>query len=207
MKSENKKKIVVFASGSGTNFINLYKNVKCGIVQLLISNNSACGAVEYAKKNNISFKIINDFRYPELDDKNKEYQLALDKIKPNLILLAGFMKKIPENIILEYKNKIMNIHPSLLPKFGGRGFFGMKVHTAVINSREKKTGATVHLVNKYYDKGLIILQDTVDVDKDDTIDSISKKVLEIEYSIYLKAVNLFCEDKIYVNNNKVIINE
>ena len=207
MKSENKKKIVVFASGSGTNFINLYKNVKCGIVQLLISNNSACGAVEYAKKNNISFKIINDFRYPELDDKNKEYQLALDKIKPNLILLAGFMKKIPENIILEYKNKIMNIHPSLLPKFGGRGFFGMKVHTAVINSREKKTGATVHLVNKYYDKGLIILQDTVDVDKDDTIDSISKKVLEIEYSIYLKAVNLFCEDKIYINNNKVIINE
>ena len=207
MKSENKKKIVVFASGSGTNFINLYKNVKCGIVQLLISNNSACGAVEYAKKNSISFKIINDFRYPESDDKNKEYQLALDEIKPNLILLAGFMKKIPENIIFEYRNKIMNIHPSLLPKFGGKGFFGMKVHEAVINSGEKKTGATVHLVNECYDKGPIVLQDTVDVDKEDTIDSISKKVLEIEYSIYLKAVNLFCEDKLYINNNKVIINE
>ena len=207
MKSEKRKGIVVFASGSGTNFMNIHKNIKQGIIKLLISNNSKCGAVSYAKKNSIPCKIINDFRYPLNDDKEKEYELTLGNINPDLILLAGFMKKIPEKIVNSYRNKIMNIHPSLLPKFGGKGFYGMKVHKAVMNSGEKETGATVHFVNEHYDQGSIILQSIIDIDKVDTVDSISKKVLDIEYRIYLKAVNLFCSNKIYINNNKVIIDE
>ena len=205
MKSDNRKDIVVFASGSGTNFMNIHRNVKHGIIKLLISNNSKCGAIIYAKKNSIPFKIINDFRYPLRDDKDKEYESTLGDIEPDLILLAGFMKKIPEKIVSLYRYKIMNIHPSLLPKFGGEGFYGIKVHEAVISSREKTTGATVHFVNEYYDQGSIILQSIINVDKNDTVDSISKKVLEIEYRIYLKAVNLFCNNKISINNNKVII--
>ena len=114
---ENKKKIVVFASGSGTNFININENIMNGRVVLLISNNSQCGAIDYAKKNGIDYQVINDSRYPK--DKNKEYEIVLNNYQPDLILLAGFMKKIPNNIIHLYKNKIMNIHPSLLPKFKG----------------------------------------------------------------------------------------
>ncbi|SVC05610.1 uncharacterized protein METZ01_LOCUS258464, partial [marine metagenome] len=122
----------------------------------MISNNPKCGAVLFAKNNRIDCKIINDFRYPILKNKNKEYELVLKYYKTNLILLAGYMKKIPKNIVKIYKHKIMNIHPALLPNYGGEGFYGMKVHDAVINANEKVSGATVHLVNNEYDKGSII---------------------------------------------------
>jgi len=203
---KNKKKIVVFASGSGTNFINIYKNIKNGIVVLLISNNSKCGAVEYARTNSIDYKIINKVRYP--DALKKEYEIVLNYHKPDLILLAGFMKKIPLNVIKIYKNKIMNIHPSLLPKYGGKGFYGIKVHDAVLKSKDEITGATVHFVDSEYDRGPIIMQKEIHVDcKADDALTLSKKVLEIEYYLYLKVVELFCNDKIYVDKNKVIINE
>ena len=110
---ENKKRIVAFASGSGTNFININENITNGKVVLLISNNPECGAIDYARKNGVDYQVINDFRYPK--DKNKEYETVLNDYQPDVILLAGFMKKIPNNIIQLYKNKIMNIHPSLLP--------------------------------------------------------------------------------------------
>ena len=116
---ENKKRIVIFASGSGTNFININENIINGRVVLLISNNPKCGAIDYAKKNGVDYQVINDFRYPK--DKNKKYGIVLNNYQPDVILLAGFMKKIPDSIIQSYKNKIINIHPSLLPKYGGQG--------------------------------------------------------------------------------------
>ena len=199
------KKIVVFASGSGTNFINIYENINNGKVVLLVSNNPKCGAINYAIKNNIDYKIINNFRYPE--NKDVEYEIILNKYNPDLILLAGFMKKIPNNVIQLYENKIMNIHPSLLPKYGGKGFYGIKVHESVINSKDKVTGVTIHFVSNEYDRGPIIMQDEVRVDKTDNPITLSKKVLELEYKLYLKVVELFCNDRIQVDKNKVIINE
>ena len=194
------KNIAVFASGTGSNFINIYNGLKNnsinGEIKLLISNNSNCGAVLFAIKNNIEYKIINDFRFPI--EKNKEYELVLNFYRIDLILLAGFMKKIPVNIVRLYKNKILNIHPSLLPKYGGQGFYGMKVHEAVIDSKDKLSGATVHFVNEHYDKGAIVLQKSLNVLKSDTPESLSKKILKIEHSIYLEAVNLFCLDKIKI---------
>ena len=194
------KNIAVFASGTGSNFINIYNGLKNnsinGEIKLLISNNSNCGAVLFAIKNNIEYKIINDFRFPI--KKNKEYELVLNFYRIDLILLAGFMKKIPENIVRLYKNKILNIHPSLLPKYGGQGFYGMKVHEAVIDSKDKLSGATVHFVNEHYDKGTIVLQKSLNVLKSDTPESLSKKILKIEHSIYLEAVHLFCLDKIKI---------
>ena len=194
------KNIAVFASGTGSNFINIYNGLKNnsinGEIKLLISNNSNCGAVLFAIKNNIEYKIINDFRFPI--KKNKEYELVLNFYRIDLILLAGFMKKIPVNIVRLYKNKILNIHPSLLPKYGGQGFYGMKVHEAVIDSKDKLSGATVHFVNEHYDKGTIVLQKSLNVLKSDTPDSLSKKILKIEHSIYLEAVHLFCLDKIKI---------
>ena len=199
------KRIVVFASGSGTNFINIYQNVNNGNVVLLISNNPESGAVKYAIENNIDYKVINDFRYPGII--NIEYENTLKKYNPDLILLAGFMKKIPDNVIRLYENKIMNIHPSLLPKYGGKGCYGIKVHESVINSKDKVTGATIHFINNEYDRGPIIMQKKISVNDDDSPVSLSKRVLKIEYELYLKVVQLFCDNKIQVDKNKVIINE
>ena len=201
------KKIVVFASGSGTNFINLYNNISNGRVVLLISNNSMCGAIQYAVNNNIDYKIINDIRYPNKKFKDRALQKVLNRHKPDLILLAGYMKKISKNIIQSYKYKIMNIHPSLLPKYGGRGFYGIKVHEAVISSGDFITGVTIHFISENYDEGPIILQEEINVEKDDSALSLSKRVLKKEYKLYLKAVNLFCDNKLSLKNNEVIVNE
>ena len=201
------KKIAVFASGSGTNFINIYNNVINGRVILLISNNSNSGAVQYAIKNNIDYQIINDFRYPLKKNRDIQYEIVLNNYKPDLILLAGFMKKIPTNVIKSYMNKVMNIHPSLLPKYGGRGYYGIRVHEAVVKSRDKLTGVTVHFINNEYDRGPIIKQEEVVVRENDTPLTLSKRVLKKEYSLYLKVVDLFCRNKIQIKGNKVFIDE
>jgi len=196
-----KKNIVVFASGSGTNFINIFKfieknNIDAKIV-LLISNNPKCGAIRFAKNNHIDIKIINDHRYPDLLKKNKEYELVLKYYKTDLILLAGFIKKIPLNIVDLYENKIMNIHPSLLPQYGGQGFYGMHVHEAVIKAKEEYSGATVHFVNNEYDQGSIIIQKKIKVIKSESATDLAERVLKIEHLIYPEAI------KIYLNRLKV----
>ena len=117
------------------------------------------------------------------------------------------MKKIPKNIVDIYKNKIMNIHPSLIPKYGGKGFYGMKVHQAVIASKDTESGATVHFVDDNYDKGPIILQDRTQIENSDDCVSLSEKILKIEHRIFPIAVKLFCLDKIEIVNNRVNINE
>tara|TARA_B100000029_G_C17572986_1_gene957273 strand:+ start:1061 stop:1660 length:600 start_codon:yes stop_codon:yes gene_type:complete len=198
------KNIVVFASGTGTNFINIYKNLELGNIELLISNNANCGAVQFAKLKDINFKIINNSTSNNIE---QDYKNVLKIYNPDLILLAGFLKKIPKKIINLYKNKIMNVHPSLLPKYGGKGFFGINVHRSVIESKDKITGATIHFVDEKYDEGPIILQKQLEVLKNDSAESLSKKVLQIEYDLYLKAVTLFCNDKIKILNKKVIIDD
>ena len=148
--------MAVFASGSGSNFINLFNKITnnnlSGKIVLLVSNNPNSGAVKFAKNNNVCVKVVNKFRYKNKTTINKEYKSSLKENKIDLILLAGFMKKIPVDLIKIYRNKILNIHPSLLPKYGGKGFYGMNVHNAVFNSNEKFSGATVHYVNKDYDR-------------------------------------------------------
>lgn len=205
------KNIVVFASGAGSNLKNIKFSIDEGNINgkivLLISNNPKCGAVLFAKKNLIDCKIINDIRYKNKNDKNNQYKLVLDFYKADLILLAGFMKKIPINIIKHYKNKIINIHPSLLPKYGGLGYFGMRVHKEVIRNNEAETGVTIHFVTEKYDKGPIILQSKISVRKTDNPDSLSKRVLQVEHKSYQQVVRDFCSNKIILNKNKVIINE
>ena len=192
------KNIVVFASGEGSNFIKIYNytlngNIR-GKIVLLISNNAQCGAIKFAKEKNINYKVINIYRCN--DNIDSFYEKALKYYETDLILLAGFMKKIPINIIKLYNNKIMNIHPSLLPKYGGVGFYGMNVHNAVIASKDKFSGATVHFVNEEYDKGSIIIQEKVELSSCEDSVSLSTKVLDIEHKIYPEAVKLFCMNKL-----------
>ena len=187
--------MAVFASGSGSNFINLFNkttnNNLNGKIVLLVSNNPNSGAVKFAKNSDISVKIINKFRYKNKTTINKEYKSSLKEKKIDLILLAGFMKKIPVDLIKIYRNKILNIHPSLLPKYGGKGFYGMNVHNAVFNSNEKFSGATVHFVNKEYDRGPILIQKKVEIQSCKGPNEIAKKVLKIEHEIFPKAVQIF----------------
>ena len=203
------KNIIVFASGAGSNFVAIFNEIKKnkinGVIKLLISNNPNCGAVHFAEKNSIKYKIINKNKFPKTE--KIEYENILKIYKTDLILLAGYMKKIPRNIVKMYENKIMNIHPSLLPKYGGKGFYGMRVHQAVIDSGDKESGATVHFVDDNYDKGPVILQNKIKIEAYDDSLSLSKKVLKIEHTIFPKAVQLFCLDKIEIFDNRVNINE
>ena len=199
---KDKPKIIVFASGGGSNFINIYNNIVKNEINaeivLLISNNPNSGAVKFAEDKNINFEIINKFRFKTNKNINKEYEMILEINNPDLILLAGFMKKIPNNIVSRYNRKIINIHPSLLPKFGGKGFYGSNVHKAVLNSNERYTGVTIHFVNNEYDKGDIILQRKVKIKDNDTVDLLSKRVLKLEHEMYPEVVKKICQNHFYV---------
>ena len=185
-------RIAVFASGTGSNFINIVDKINQfklnAEVVLLISNNPSSGSVKFAIKNNINVEIINKFRCKEENNINLKYKLSLKENKIDLILLAGFMKKIPVDIIKIYENKILNIHPSLLPDYGGKGFYGMNVHNAVFNSKDKFSGATVHYVNERYDKGPILIQKKIDIQDCNSPDEIATKVLKVEHEIFPEAV-------------------
>ena len=196
MSINSKKKIAIFASGTGSNFKNIYNNICNGYInasiEILISNNLNCKSINFAKKNNIHYKIINNFRFSENDIEGVMLK-TLKEHEIDLIVLAGYMKKIPNQIISVFEKKILNIHPSLLPKFGGKGYYGMKVHEAVIKSNEKKTGVTIHFVDSGYDTGKIIFQESIDVLSHDTPNSLCKKVLAIEHKIYPKIIKEICQ--------------
>jgi len=203
-----KKSIVVFASGTGSNFINIFQKINLNNLNakvcLLVSNNPKCGAVNFASNKKIDVFIYNERIFP--NDCNQMVLLKkLESYNANLILLAGYMKKISHLIVDRFKNKIMNIHPSLLPLYGGQGFYGMKVHMEVFKNKEKKTGATVHFIDNNYDTGPILIQESTQISLNENAESIAKKVLKIEHKIYFEAVSLFCNDKIYWNDNKPLV--
>jgi phosphoribosylglycinamide formyltransferase-1 len=152
-------KIVVFASGSGTNAENIiqyFEKKRTAKVVAIYTNNSNAGVIERARNYNIPIEI---FTREELIESIVLHKL--NTIKPDLIILAGFLLKFPENIIKEYPNLIINIHPALLPKYGGKGMYGMHIHKAVLENKEKETGITIHYVNANYDEGAIIFQKAI----------------------------------------------
>ena len=179
----NTKNIVIFASGSGSNAENIAKyfdkskNVK---IKAIFCNKPDAYVLQRAKNLNIE-----SFLFNKEDFYNSEKVLnKLKEIKPELIVLAGFLWLIPENIINEYKGKIINIHPALLPKFGGKGMYGENVHRAVFENKETQTGITIHFVNEKYDEGDIIFQAETRIDEHDTPESIAQKVHSLEYEFY-----------------------
>ena len=156
-----KYNIAVFASGTGSNFINIYKYIRNQSINahmsLLISNNPNCKAINFAKENDVKYEIINNSRFSKDQIDNTMLNILKD-YKIDLVVLAGYMKKIPKKVIKYYYNRILNIHPALLPKFGGKGFYGMNVHKAVISSKEKTTGVTIHLVDDNYDTEILYIK-------------------------------------------------
>jgi phosphoribosylglycinamide formyltransferase 1 len=186
--------ICVFASGGGSNFNSLIaakrNNVFKSDIKLLITNNSNCGAVDIAQRNRIAYIHISRKVFPQLTD--DEYQeLFLDKLKEyniDLIVLAGYMKMVEPLVVQHYRNRILNIHPALLPSFGGKGMYGLNVHKAVIESGVKESGLTIHLVDEDYDKGKILFQKSIPVEKDDDENTLQKKILNLEHLSYSKVI-------------------
>ena len=165
-------------------------------VVLVVSNNSASGALETAKKYNIpAYHLSQKLFTTEFEFESRVLDL-LKEYKADLILLAGYMKKLSSAVVKQYSGRILNIHPALLPKYGGKGMYGIHVHEAVISANEKVTGATVHFVNEVYDSGEILLQKQLKVNPDDNALSLQKRVLETEHKLYPEAIKLFEEKKL-----------
>lgn len=185
--------IAIFASHSGSNAEALIKaslkNDYPAKVVLVVSNNSNAYVHERAKKYNIDSIAVN--KKEVSGNLDQFYIETLKKYEVDIICLAGYLKKIPEILVAEYENRILNIHPALLPKFGGKGMYGINVHHAVIESKEKESGATIHLVTSNYDEGPILKQGKVEVKEDDTPESLQKKVLAIEHKLYKDTLKEF----------------
>ena len=197
-------RLAVFASGRGSNLEAIYNSIVRGSLHdvelaLVISNNSNSGALAFAKAWNVKgihlslLKSGNDERKLE-----SEMLRILDEVEIDLIALAGYMKKLPAGVLDKYIGRIINVHPALLPEFGGAGMFGLNVHRAVIEARRKVSGATVHIVEGEYDSGAILLQRSCAVLENDTPESLASKVTAIEHIILPQAIQMIA-DKITGN--------
>lgn len=194
IKQYHKKNIAIFASGKGTNAANIiqyFKQKKSAKVALIVSNNPQAGVLKIASINNIHSLILEKEKF----FKGDAYLPELKNAAIDFIVLAGFLWKIPSLITDAYHNKIINIHPALLPKFGGKGMYGNFVHNAVLSAKEKESGITIHFVNEVYDNGKIILQMPCPVYEDDTAETLAKRIHELEYKYFPKVIEELIEQK------------
>lgn len=188
------KNIVLFASGAGTNAENIalyFRPIPDAEVSCVLSNRPDAGVLERARKLNIETKVFDR----EMFFKSRQILDFLLDINPDLIVLAGFLWLVPKHIVEAFPNRIVNIHPALLPKYGGKGMYGDRVHQAVIDNGEKETGISIHYVNEEYDEGDIIFQARCPVKPDDTPASLAKKVHELEYKHYPEVVYQLLKEK------------
>jgi phosphoribosylglycinamide formyltransferase-1 len=199
--------IAVFASGGGSNFQALIDKAKEGLLKckiaLLISNNSNAYAIERAKKHNIPYCHIAPSHFSSEEQYCNFLISKLNEYKIDLIVLAGYMKKIPAQVIRLFQNKIVNIHPALLPAFGGKGLYGEKVHQAVIDYGVKITGITIHFIDEEYDRGPIIFQESVKVLDTDDAHTLAERVLKVEHANYWRVIEAIAEGRIEVKGRRV----
>ena len=195
-------KIGVLISGGGTNLQAIIdgcenKSIN-GEVKVVISNKEEAYGLERARNHKITAICEKD--------ENKIIEI-LKENEVELVILAGYLKIVSPKLVNEYRNKIINIHPSLIPAFCGKGYYGQKVHQGVIDYGAKVTGATVHFVDEGADTGPIIMQKTIEVKQDDDAKKLAERVLEVEHEILTKSISMFCENKLTVNGRRVYIND
>lgn len=200
-------KIAVFISGRGSNLEAILDSINIreinGEIALVISDRDNAEGLNICQKKGVEALYLGKKNYPDKNNRTDKILEYLINNKIDLIVLAGYMSIVDEKIVKKYRNKIINIHPSLIPSFSGKGYYGSLVHKEVLNYGVKITGATVHFVDEDTDTGPIIIQREVKVMDDETIESLSKKVLAIEHQILPEAIKLFAEDKLSIEDRIV----
>ena len=205
--------VVVLVSGGGTNLQAIIDAVDSGVITNtkiagVISNNKNAYALERAEKHGIPNQCISPKDYESREIFNQEFMKAVDALQPDLIVLAGFLVVIPAEMIAKYRNRMINIHPSLIPAFCGTGYYGLKVHEGVLKRGVKVTGATVHFVDEGTDTGPIIMQKPVEVRPDDTPEVLQRRIMEqAEWQIMPKVIDLIAHDKVHVKDGRVFVEE
>lgn len=193
-------KLAILVSGRGSNMVAIVDACERGdlsaSVELVISNNKDSLALVSAQDKNIKTAHIGSSTYPEPDALDQAMTDALNEQNIDLVLLAGFMKKIGPKVLSSYRGRIINIHPSLLPKFGGKGMFGINVHSAVLAAGEKESGVTIHLVDGEYDEGAILAQQTVSIAAGETSASLAAKVLKVEHVLFAETIQKIVDGSI-----------
>ncbi len=204
-------RLAVFVSGNGTLFETLATRCRTGELDaepvLLISSSAQAPALERARRLNVPYLVLRTKDFPASEALEAALLEALQRHGVNFICLAGYLKLVPAAVVRAFRHRILNIHPALLPAFGGEGMYGRRVHEAVIDSGARISGATVHLVDEAYDRGPIVLQQAVFVRPDDTPDTLAARVHAIEHDLYVEAVRLFAQDRIHIENRRVQILE
>ncbi|MGJ0846191.1 formyltetrahydrofolate-dependent phosphoribosylglycinamide formyltransferase [Tissierella praeacuta DSM 18095] len=202
-------KIGVLISGGGTNLQSIIDNIENGNIngeiKLIISNRKDAYGLTRGKDAGIESIYLDRKLFNSEEEYNLYLIKELKKRDIELIVLAGYLKVLSKEFIEEFSGRIINIHPSLIPSFCGKGYYGEKVHQGVLDYGVKITGATVHFVDEGTDTGAIILQDIVYVDNEDTVETLKEKVLKIEHKLLVQAVKLYCSGRISVEGRKVII--
>ena len=205
------KNIVVLVSGGGTNLQALIDaqergDIRGGAITCVISSKPDAYALKRAENHNIKTRVLARKEYPDAISYSEAVLEALNEEKADLVVYAGFMTILDELVVRAYPNKMMNVHPALIPSFCGKGYYGLRVHEEALRKGVKLTGATVHFVTEVCDGGPIILQKAVEVKSDDTPEVLQKRVMEqAEWKILPQAVSLFCEDRLEVRNDIVYI--
>ena len=195
INSDKKVSILIFASGNGSNAENIityFLNKAIDINWMIITNNANAGVIQRSIKMGIPFLV-----FDKKDFYENMFLKKISLINPNLIILAGFLLKISENLIKKFNNKIINIHPSLLPKYGGKGMYGMNVHNEVIKNREAESGISIHYVNNQYDDGKIIFQKSTKITYPFTAEELAKKIHELEMKYFPEVIEKLIDTKCY----------
>ncbi len=199
----------VLASGGGTNLQAILDKCASGeipaSVAVVVGNNSGCGALARARKAGVPAFHMSGYTHKAPGALDRAICEAMELHEVDLILLAGYMKKLGPVMLSVYADLILNIHPALLPEFGGKGMYGERVHQAVIDSGAKQSGVTVHLVDEEYDQGQIVAQKVVDVTPQDTAQSLAARVLELEHELYAEVITLFARGRVKIQGRKVEI--
>ena len=206
-------KIAVLVSGGGTNLQAIIDKIAEGVITnteiaVVISNNKNAYALERAKQAGIEAVCVSPKDYENREQFNQEFLKTLDSYQVDLVVLAGFLVVIPPAMIQKYENRIINIHPSLIPSFCGTGYYGLKVHEGALARGVKVTGATVHFVDEGTDTGPIILQKAVEVQNGDTPEILQRRVMEqVEWEILPRAIHLIANGKVTVKDKKAVVEE
>ncbi len=206
---EEKARIAVFASGGGSNFQALADAAEEGFLSaafvLVVTDRADAGVRDRATTLEVPSVVIRRQDFEDETEYVSKLLALLESYGVEFIVLAGYMKMIPSDIVRQFRHRMTNIHPALLPSFGGKGMYGRRVHEAVLAHGVRWTGATVHLVDEEYDTGPIILQEPVPVQQDDTVEQLAARVLEVEHRLYPKAVRLLTAGRLRVDGRRVII--